>query len=219
MPKPAYKSCNPVLLKSLREKRRLTQSALAAAAGYTERLIVKAESGATLSRETIEDLAAALSTPNEQIYPEDLTTDLIQLAQAYLHAIYTYQKDAVSHIRHFLDEDIVFIIPGDPAILPFAGEHRGPDAIHDAFQIFFSILEVPPDHDHRPHYRFLCQGTDVVVWGKSYIRPIGHTMPEPMPISNLLQFRKGKLYCFQDQYDTQLAEKVIRESADRTADV
>lgn len=219
MPKQAYKSCNPVLLKSLREKRRLTQSALAAAAGYTERLIVKAESGATLSRETIEDLAAALSTPNEPIYPEDLTTDLIQLARAYVHAVYTYQKDAVSHIRHFLDDDIVFIIPGDPAIIPFAGERRGFEAVHEAFQIFFSILEVPPGHDYRPHYQFLCQGTDVVVWGKSYTHPIGHPLPEPMPVSNLMQFRKGKLYRFQDQYDTQLAEKVIRENAVRTADV
>ena len=202
MPKPRYKSCNAELLKHLRERRRFTQADLAAAAGYTERLIAKAESGATLSRETIEDIAEALSTPTDPITPDDLTSDPILIAQTYIHGLYVHQKDIVDRIGHIFDENIVAVIHGDPRVIPFAGKYCGIDEVRAGFQVFFSFLEVPAGHDHRPHYQYVSQGTNVVVWGRSWIHPIGAPLCDPMPICNLMKIRQGKLYYFEDQYDT-----------------
>lgn len=77
--------------------------------------------------------------------------------------MYIEQKNIFRAIRHFLDEDIVFRIAGDPAIIPFAGEHRGLAAVERGFAQFFSVLEAPRNHDHTACYHYLAQGKDVIV--------------------------------------------------------
>jgi transcriptional regulator with XRE-family HTH domain len=205
------RSCNPQLFKFLREKRGLTQSELARLAGFSERLIVKAEAGKQLSPKTIQVLAEVLGDGQQQLYPEDLTCDPVSLARQYTDALHQHQASLVDAIRHFLDDDVVFRIAGDPAVIPFAGEHRGIDAIDRGFKLFFSVLEVPEGLDYKPDYHYLSQGNDVVVWGKSWIHPRGAPLTRPMSISNLLRFRRGKLVLFEDNYDTHWAAQVVSE--------
>lgn len=208
-------ACNRSLLKQLRERRGLTQADMARLSGYSERLIVKAESGGTLSVRTIEDLADVLSTGDQIVYAEDLVSDPITLAKKFIDILHVHQKEAVAAMRHFLDEEVVFHITGDVKTIPFAGTHRGIEELDRAFKIFFTILEVPEGHDHTSHYHYVGQGTDVVVWGESWIKPRGLSMDKPMSVSNLLRFRKGKLYHYEDHFDTQLGAELLRPVLER----
>ncbi len=206
--KPSY-CCNPALMKYFREQRGLTQAELSRAAGYSERLINKAESGRSISKETIADLAEALSSPEKTIYPEDLICDPVVFARQYIDAFYIHQKEAMPHIESFLDESVVFHVQGDPQEIPFAGTFHGHAGVADMIEKFFSVLMVPEDYDHRPHYQFLGSGNEVVVWGKSWIHTIGHPLVEPVVISIRMEFLKGKMIKFDDRYDVKSAAEGI----------
>ncbi|MEW4562812.1 helix-turn-helix transcriptional regulator [Bremerella sp. JC770] len=196
-------SCNRDYLRNLRLQNGWTQADLAKRAGYSERLISKAEAGVPIARDTIVDLADAFSeiTP-EPVFWEDLACDPVQLAQRYLDALHIHQANLVDHILDFLHEDVVFRIAGDPSQIPFAGEHIGVDAVRTAFGIFFSVLEVPADHDYNKNFQVMGQGPNAVIWGESWIHPIGRPMPQPIRTSNLLMFKRGKLVLLDDCYDT-----------------
>ncbi len=69
--------CNGPLLKHRRVSSQLTQSELAKAAGFSERLIVKAEAGGTLSTNTLQIIAQApTDTGSANVAIEDLTSIL-----------------------------------------------------------------------------------------------------------------------------------------------
>lgn len=202
-------SFNHLMLEQLRCDLGLSISDLAANCQLSEAVITAAELGRSISEDILASLAAGLSTPEQTVYPEDLLSWPIRLAEDYVHAWYTHQENAVAHLRSFLDDDIIFRVDGDPAVIPFAGEHRGIEAVDRLFRVFFSVLEVPPHHDYRPYYRYSAHGTDAVVLGKSWIHPIGQPMDHPMPICMLLRFRRGKLYLLEDNFDTQRAAKMF----------
>ncbi|MFN3148584.1 helix-turn-helix domain-containing protein [Bremerella sp.] len=63
--KHTYK-CNRDFLRELRLNNGWTQAELAKRAGYSERLIGKAESGSPIARDTIVDIADALSESAQQ---------------------------------------------------------------------------------------------------------------------------------------------------------
>jgi len=199
-------NCNREFLRELRERKGWTQADLAKAAGYSDRLITKAESGASISIRTVEDLAGALSDSQKEVFWEDLVCDPVSLAKRYNEALYTKQEKVIDHILDFLDEDVVFRIPGDPDELPFAGVHRGIDEVRRGYEIFFSMLEVPKNHDFRKHYRYIAQGPNAVIWGDSWIHPIGQPLEKPIRVSVLMRFRRGKLILFDDRFDTQQAK-------------
>lgn len=202
-------ACNAEMLKYLREQRGWTQEELAHRAECSDRLVRKAESGQPVQRQSIASFAAALDSAEHPVHPDDLTSDPVALAKKYTEALHVHQANLVDAIRHFLDDEVVFRISGDPTVVPFAGEHRGVEAIDRGFKLFFSILELPENHDFTKHHRYIAQGTDVVIWGESYLHPKGQPMAKPMSISNLLRFRRGKLYHFEDNYDTHWAAQVL----------
>jgi len=204
--------CNSDLMTFLRERKGWTQYELAVASGYSERLINKAESGRPISTGAIEILAETLSLPEEPISLEDLICDPVALAKEYMAALYTQQGNIVSAIRHFLDDDVVFWVAGDPAIFPFAGEHRGIPQIDAAFQRFFAVLQAPENHDHEPGFSYLAQGRDVIVWGESWLHPIGTPMEKPVMITHRLTFHKGKLVRFEDIFDTLQGARVLQDA-------
>ena len=196
-------ACNRDFLRHLRLQNGWTQADLARRAGYSERLISKAEAGVPIARDTIVDLADAFSESNkEPIFWEDLACDPCQLAQRYLDALHVHKQNALDHLLDFVHEDIVFRIAGDPAQIPFAGEHVGLDAVRHMFHIFFGVLEVPSDHDYNQGYQVMGQGPNAIIWGESWIHPVGQPMEHPIRVSNLLMFRRGKLVFLDDCYDT-----------------
>jgi transcriptional regulator with XRE-family HTH domain len=202
-------NCNGDLLRYHRNRKSWTQCELARVSGYTERLISKAEAGNRVSTTTIEDLAQALSCSEVKLGLYDLVCDPIASAREYIHALYTHKQDFISKIENLLHEDVVFYICGEESGLPFAGTHRGIEEISKAFEIFFSVLEVPAGHDYRPHYKFFGRGNEVMIWGNTWIHPIGAPIEQPMPISNLLTFEGGKIIEFNDRFDVELGKKLL----------
>jgi transcriptional regulator with XRE-family HTH domain len=205
--------CNPELLRFVRERRGWTQRELAVAAGYSERLVSKAESGRSISATAVADLAEALSSETHPVFPEDLVSDPVALAKQYIAAHYVHQKDIIANVRHFLDEKIVHRLPGDPSVIPFAGECRGIDELERIFQIFFSLIEAPANHDFESCYRYLAQGNEVIVLGESWLQPIGKPMTEPMLLTHHMKFRKGRIYFIEVRYDTHMARELMQDQS------
>lgn len=202
-------ACEPVLLRQLREQRGWTQATLAAKSGYSLRLISKMESGKSISPQSLQDVADALSLPERPVSVDDLTSDPVGLARQYFAAMYEQRENMFVAIRHFLDDDVVFNIPGEPAQIPFSGVYHGLEGFQEFCRKFFACLEVPVGHDHLPHYTYAANVTDVMVWAKSWIHPKGHPFQLPMPISHLMRFRHGKLVLLEDSFDTQRASSLF----------
>jgi len=108
----------------------------------------------------------------------------------------------VSATRHFLDEKIVIVSVGDPEAIPFSGTYCGIDEMQQFMEIFYSILEAPPDHDYEPWYRYFFHGNDVMVLGESWLHPIGAPLDKPISLSIQFKFCKGKLILYRNVYDT-----------------
>jgi len=193
---------NPKRLVELRKKRGWTQVQLAEAAGYSERLILKAESGAPISLATIAALAQALATDREPVTISDLLRTTIEIAREFIVIMYRHESETIPQARHLLAEDAEFRIWGESAGLPFAGLYRGLDEGDRLFRHFFSMIEAPPDHDPLPHYHLIADQENVVAWGHSYLRPKGIEHAAPMPISYLFSFRDDQIIYFEDRFDT-----------------
>ncbi|MBA2114942.1 hypothetical protein HOV93_21140 [Planctomycetes bacterium FF15] len=201
-------------MRHLRLQNGWTQADLAKRAGYSERLISKAEAGVPIAMDTIVDLADAFSEINEvRVYWEDLASDPIKLAHRYLEALHFYQKDVVDHLSDFMHEDVVFRIAGEPSKIPFAGEHVGIDAVRNSFNIFFSVLEVPENYDYSNDYQIIGQGPNAIIWGESWIHPIGKPLERPIRVSNLLMFRRGKLVFLDDCFDTAAGAACLNDAS------
>ena len=202
-------SCNGDLLRQYRSEKSWTQSDLARITGFSERLISKAEAGKPVSVATIEALAKAFGCDQFHLRMQDLTYDPIELAKKYLHAFYTHQDKVVENIRCFLDDNATFTMCGKEEGLPYGGVHRGVAEISKAFEMFFSVFEVPENYDYLPHYKFFSNGNEVIIWGNTWIYPIGRPLAESMPITIRLRFEAGKIVEFDDRFDSSISKKIL----------
>lgn len=195
----------------------MTQADLADATGYSERLIGKAESGKPVSLGAISALATVLSTQERLLLPEDLIANPLAIAREYIRCIYIHQQNCFEHMQSFLHDDIVFHVAGKRESVPYAGVHRGLDDVKKAFDVFWSCFEVPKDHDHLPHYHFFESGNEVVVWGDTWIHPIGLPLREPLMVTYRIQFQAGKLIRIDARMDTDYAATILRQAQAKKA--
>ena len=103
----------------------LTQMQLATRAGYSERLIRKAEAGETIRTETLEVLAEALSSPDAPVTAGQLRGDPLAVVQAFWELRSIHSFDFARYCGHLLAEDFVLTHHGDPAVMPFSGTYHG----------------------------------------------------------------------------------------------
>lgn len=203
--KRSYK-CNTDLLVQFRELRGWTQADLAKVSGYTERLISKAETGGSISSETVGNLAEALYTSQHPVYPEDLINEPVLLARKCIEALHRHHEENFIHkIRDIFAEDIVLKMAGDPRKFPFSGEYRGISEVESCWKLFFSLLEIPEGIDHNVSYSYFGQGlNEVLVRGKSFLQPIGRAVAAP-PVNIMIhiKFCRGKIILFDDVFDSQ----------------
>jgi transcriptional regulator with XRE-family HTH domain len=111
---------NPKRLVELRKKRGWTQVQLAEAAGYSERVSLKAESGAPISLATIAALAQALAADREPMTVSDLLRTTVEIAREFLLIMYRHQCETIHHAQHLLAADAEFRIGGESAGRPIA---------------------------------------------------------------------------------------------------
>lgn len=180
-----------------------TQSDLAKAAGYTERLIGKAEAGNSIAFATLSDICTALRQAGCEVTLDDLRSDPVALAREFIEGMYVHKRHVIDQTKHFLHPDVVFEINGDPEIFPFAGRHVGLDAAKRAFEAFYEVLDPPTDLSELEHFDFLSTGRGALVWGKTWTRPKGVPLQEPVQLAIRFDFENGLLVHFDDRFDTQ----------------
>lgn len=197
-------TCNGDYIKYLRKRMGLSQRQLKNASGYSERLISKAEAGGSIVLATLIDLAQALSSPREVVHPEQLIFHPIAIAKSITHATYVLQRNMYSRMQHLISEDFVLEIVGDENKFPFAGRYDGSNGFRKAVDQFFSFMEVPANVDHTQCYDYFeCPDNPnvVVVWGQSWIHPIGKPLETALDITQRIEIKNNKVARIENHYD------------------
>lgn len=190
----------------------LTQKQLAKIAGYSERLVRKAEAGGSLSAQTVRDLASALGHEGVTIFPEDLICSPEQLALDFLKAFGEYQTEMLTHVKHFIDPEIILVCAGDPKKIPFAGEWIGHEGMDRWVRTFFATLLRPEKNYYKPSV--LSHGNTVVTWGQD----LAHVPNLPalsMWVTQRFEFQQGKLIRFDNMFDTESGSTHLAEARAR----
>lgn len=137
-----FLSVNGQRIKRYRVALGWTQAELANKAGYSERLIRKAEAGGSLSMETIADLAEALSSFKEAVLAEHLLSDdHLAMAKQFVEGYDTHGKDMVTYYAHLFSDNLIVNCPADPQQVPFAGTWHGIAGFQDFLNQFFSVFD------------------------------------------------------------------------------
>lgn len=186
-------ACNGRLVRSLREKNGLRQVDLAEIAGYSVRLIGKAEAGKSLSKATIEILAEALSSVGSRIAPHQLILNLTSVGLEYLRARYSSDPNAVSQAADLLDKNFELRVFCGKSTLDFLPEYREHAGLVEYYQKFFAIFEPLHFDDPAESGDRLFEGADeLLVWSDNVWQPRSvHTSEFPVSIASRLVFRSG----------------------------
>lgn len=174
-----------------------TQRQLARAAGYTERLIRKAEFGGTLNIKTVEDLAEALSTPDNAVAVESLTVDIVAIARRWIEAMEQHEVQMVSEIESYLAENFEFVCPGEPGTLPFIGTFKGASGLQQWLKLYFSHVQ----REKRIVVEYMVGEDSVIARWLECGTFLGVPTP-PVRINMHFRFVGGLISRIVDDYDT-----------------
>jgi transcriptional regulator with XRE-family HTH domain len=209
-----FRKINTDLLRRLRAQRGWSQKELATRAGYTDRLIRKAEQGGKLDVETIRDLAIALSLPQEAVTFDSLIEDNLSIAKKFVEGYDALGRDMLPIIESYITEDesyitedFVFHVAGDPNSATFIGDWIGKEGYQKFLDVFFGIISREPN-SLKPTYTL---GEDTVV--AKYVDTL-HIPGQPNTILWIylhFYFRDGLMCRVEDHYDTQAAVKTKLE--------
>lgn len=191
---------NGELIRDLRKTRGLTQEQLAELAGYSPRLIRKAESGRSLNADTVEVIAEALSTPAAPVSPETLTADLRAMVRAFSVSYAHDEIELVSQVKSIFAPNVIYKMAGDPELIPFAGEYHGRGGVDQWARNFFNTFERPVKDMYRP--TLYQAGTSVLAVGHDAV-----VIPGFKDISHSItvlryEFERGKVVLVDNDYDT-----------------
>ena len=200
-------TCNGELLRERRMSLGWTQEVLAEKSGYSVRLIAKAEASNSVRASTIEHLAETLSTQQDTLLPADLVTNPKELAAEFVRNLLDHEGDVAQKSRHFLADDILFTMPGNPEILPFAGVHVGIDAMDKACRLFFETLVLRS----LETLALVAEGNQVVACLRATagLRGLPEEYDGPALLVLRMTFERGKIVRFHDDYDADRAEQAI----------
>lgn len=156
--------CNGDLLRFYRDRKGLTQSQLASEAGYSVRLVGKAEAGQPIRMETVEVLAEALSRPDQSISPIDLMTDPIALAKKYVFEQNSQTENFVSRVDQILSRNFELRVIADLEQLDLASVYRGSSGLREYRRRLHSSINGLNVLADSMRSQFFALGNEVVVW-------------------------------------------------------
>jgi transcriptional regulator with XRE-family HTH domain len=191
---------NGDLVRSLRQQLALTQHDLARAAGYSERLIRKAEASGGLQADTIEVLATALSTMDQRIYPEDLISFPEELARKLVRAYASSQTEFAGQLGELCDPEVSGWCAGDPAAFPFAGPFVGIQGFAEFWHSFFSHYRRTANSPFAPS--FLVEQNEVIAIGQDQWHIAATDVTTDIWLVLRMTFQRGKLARFEFFFDT-----------------
>jgi DNA-binding XRE family transcriptional regulator len=122
------------MLREHRLRRGWTQAQLAAHAGYSERVIRKAEAGEPVRLHTLQVLAEALGTADYPVSCADLRGEPMAVVQDYYRIRRQFSFDFAPHCGHLLASEYVMTVHADPGVVPYAGAWHGQAGLHALYQ-------------------------------------------------------------------------------------
>ena len=204
---------NPDTFGFFRRNRGLTQEALAALSGYSDRLIRKAEAGGVLKWETIEDLAEALSSADVPLTAVDLVADPRALARRFIMNYARYENQLAARAEGLFAEDFQFWGAGDGEVMACCGHFDGISAFDGYLQEFFRILE-RPDKDLLTQMQVIVEGQKAVVLTQDRAFFRGTNVSIDSKIAVVFECRGGKLVAGSSYFDgADLTKKYMRLKA------
>ena len=212
MPQPKrFQPVNKLNLRRLRMENGWSQDELAKQAGYSERLIRKAEAGGTVRSQTIRDIAEALSLPEAQVTYEDLVLDHLAIAKQFVQAYDCGGQRMLDHCEEILHESFVFHCPGHSDQVPTTVEWVGVAGMQAFFDRFYSTFTRMPG-SLKPTYTV---GEDHVC--AQFIDQVffqGHGLPKYW-VNLQIHFQDGLISRIDNEYDTQAAASDFTKLLDR----
>jgi len=195
-------TCIPVRILALRKRRGWNQRQLADASGLSQRVISKAEAGKTLLTQSIQQIASALATANNPVFPEDLITDQLAIARIYLKAFHTRQARMTESIYEHLAQNPTFDFSGSEKRILFAGFHEGINEFDQAIRYFFRMFKIPADMPEN-EYDFYENDNQVVCWGKMQIGLAESIDLKTTTFAIRFYFERGKIKYIESHFDFQ----------------
>jgi len=196
-----FQRVNKNRLRHLRMEKGWSQEELAKRSGYSERLIRKAESGGTVSTQTIRDLAEALSDEERRVTYQELVMDPLSLAKQFVHAYDHFGQRMLDHCREIFHESFVFYCPGDKEQAPFAGEWVGITGMQRFFDRFYTTFS---RNLGTLNPTFLVAEDHVCARYFDQVFFQGHTLPQ-IWVNLHFRFQDGLIIRIDDEYDTKAA--------------
>jgi transcriptional regulator with XRE-family HTH domain len=203
---------NGEMLKFYRARRGWTQDELASIAGYTERVIRKAEASGSLHPDTIEILAEALSSHDWTVNPEDLVTTPELMARAVIHAYRYKERQVVANVNSLLHNDLTVYAAGEEVGLPFAGRYAGVDGFDKFFGNYFEAFVRPDKELFQP--KFYSQGNEVILHGQEAVQANDSKEVISSWIFIKFTFERGQLIRYENFYDTAKAALYLQTLGD-----
>ena len=200
------KVCGDVL-RSLRRRRGMTQEELARRAGFSGRLIGKAEAGRSVSWFTIEVLAEALSTDEDAVSPYDLAASREAIVRKYVREYRAKERRFVEEMRPHLADDFVAVIAGDPREIPFAGEWPGAEGYLRFWGVFFDVFSRPDKEFYRPSV--LVDESCCVAMGRERVVVNATGEPTESWVTLRFEFERGLVRRVEHFFDTAGTEKAL----------
>ena len=195
-------TCVPLRLLALRKRKGWNQRQLADASGLSQRVISKAESGKALLTQSVQQIASALATASNPVFPEDLITDQLAIARAYLKAFHTRQTRMTDGISLYLTKNPTFEFSGSEKKILFAGSHRGISEFDQAIRYFFRMFKISSNVPESA-YDFYENDNQVICWGKMKIGMVESMDLKPTTFAIRFYFERGKIQHIESHYDFQ----------------
>lgn len=105
-----------------------------------------------------------------------------------------------------LRDDIEWVFPGPPKVIPFAGAHRG---LEEVIQFFVTLSEALEFQEFEPQ-EFIAQGDKVVVMGTSRVRNKANDRAADNEWVAVITVRDGRIARYQLYEDTDALAAVFR---------
>ncbi|MAT67917.1 MAG: hypothetical protein CMJ58_00155 [Planctomycetaceae bacterium] len=204
--------CNGDALRRLRTRRHWTQPELASLAGFTTRLIAKAEAGGALSPSTLEVLAETLSTAQHPVFPEDLAFWPKAAARHIVESFAKHERQCAARCHQLLAPDIRVTAPGDPAVFPFAGVRDTIDGFDDFWRQYFAVMQRFDKLQIVRTLRLVAEDNLVVALAHEGATYKGWQDTDAgCPIAFVFEFHRGRLASFEDHFDAATAAAKVAE--------
>ncbi len=201
---------NGARLKRYRSCCQLTQIQLAKLAGYTDRVIRKAESGGRLSRPTVEDIVEAISSRGVTISVEDIVCEPAEMAREFLRCYDVFGVAMLDSCADLLSTSFRFDYAGSVDVSPMAGIFEGLSGYQQWLDMLFARVVRPAAQPLHPH--FLSDGQQVLARYYDVFLVDGQLSP-PIWVNMHFEIDNGLIQQVRSEHDTYLTSWLLSPSA------